>query len=133
MSDEMHPAACLRVRAINGFAEAPREAVGTISGKAHSGIVGPVPDSLQPRVEFEEVKIHPEQSGNNHHRRSIAARDRRVVIGGREPQRQEFQDTKGFAEDGRVAGHLAVRPERLRLGGALPIWASFSVGRHHLN
>jgi hypothetical protein len=60
MSDEMHPAACLGVRAIDGLAEAPREPVGTIAGKAHAGIIGSVPDSLQPRVEFEEVKIHPE-------------------------------------------------------------------------
>src|ERR1019366_129862 len=60
MSDEMHPAACLRVRTVNGLAEAPREAVGTIAGKAHTGIIWPVPDSLEPRVEFEEVKIHPE-------------------------------------------------------------------------
>jgi hypothetical protein len=60
MSDKMHPAACLRVPAIDSLAEAPREAFGTISGKAHSGIVGPVPDSLQPRVEFEEVQVHPE-------------------------------------------------------------------------
>jgi hypothetical protein len=60
MSDEMHPAACLRVRAIDSLAETLREAVGTIAGKAHAGIIWPVPDSLQPRVEFEEVKIHPE-------------------------------------------------------------------------
>jgi hypothetical protein len=60
MSDEVHPAAGLRVRAIDSLAEALREAVGTIAGKAHTGIIGPVPDSLEPRVEFEEVKIHPE-------------------------------------------------------------------------
>jgi hypothetical protein len=60
MSDEMHPAACLRVRAVNGPAEALREAVGTIAVKAHTGIIWPVPDSLQPCVEFEEIEIHPE-------------------------------------------------------------------------
>jgi hypothetical protein len=49
----MHPAAGLRVRAIDRLAEALREAVGTIAGKTDTGIIWSVPDSLQPRVEFE--------------------------------------------------------------------------------
>jgi hypothetical protein len=54
------------------------------------------------------------------------------VILGRKPQGEEFQDAKGFAEDGRVAQRLAVRHERLRLGGALRVYASSSASLHRV-
>jgi len=130
MSDEMHPAVRLRVRSLNGRIELSREAVGTIGGKTYAGIIRAVPDSPQPGVKFEKVEIGPEQSRNDYDRRSISARDVRAAIFRREPNGQELQYAKEFAKNRRGAGHLAVRDERLRAGGAVRLCGYFPENLH---
>jgi hypothetical protein len=99
VSNEVHPASALHVRALDRRRKTSREQVRAVSDEIHTGKIRTVTDTGKPAVKCRQDKVHAQQAGNGDYGRTIARWNSHAVVNRGQPKLDKFQKRERFAED----------------------------------